>query len=87
MLRKCSSQLLAKSTANSKSVLKFLLFFLLTFSNYSSAQPGFDDDVNDEAPAAPIDLSPLLLCVSGLAVGFYFIRKTNILKLNANTES
>lgn len=87
MLRKYSNQLLVKFTADSKLVLKFLLFFLLTFSNYSSAQPGFDDDVNDEAPAAPIDLSPFLLFVSGLSVGFYFIRKTNILKSNANTES
>jgi len=42
------------------------LFIFLSFSNLASAQlPGFMDDVDDETPAAPIDL----LIYTGLAAG------------------
>jgi len=42
------------------------LFVFLSFTNLASAQlPGFMDDVDDETPAAPIDL----LIYSGLAAG------------------
>lgn len=61
--------------AYSKLLPTVVLIIFLSFSSLMFAQPGFDDDVDDEVPAAAIDTNILLLCVAGAALGIYFLTK------------
>lgn len=82
-----------RSCLTFKTLSTVFLFLFLTFSNLTFAQPGFSDDVNDQAspnndpvPPASIDFAPLLLCSFTFAIGFYFIRKNETLGAHQKRE-
>lgn len=64
----------------SKAFSKLILFLFLSFSTLTFAQPGFDDDVDDEAPVAAIDSGVVLLFVTGIALGYYLLKKNEKIK-------
>lgn len=75
MHKKISKSFSKRDGAYSKLFSKIVLIMFLSFSSLTFAQPGFDDDVDDEAPAAAIDTNILLLCGVGAALGIYFLTK------------
>jgi hypothetical protein len=72
----------ATAMVSPKTFSKIILFLFLFCSNVALATPpGFDDDVNDEAPPAAIDSYLILLCIVGVILGFYLLRKKELLKI------
>jgi hypothetical protein len=67
---------------------KLVLFLFLLCSSVTFAQaPGFEDDVNDETtPTAAIDSNRILYCALGVVLGFYLLRKNNLIKFQSNNE-
>ena len=63
----------------SKTFSKIILFLFLSFSTLTFAQPGFDDDVDDE-PTAAIDSGIVVLFFTGIALGFYLLKKNEKIK-------
>lgn len=61
----------------SKLFTKVAFLTIIGFGNLTFAQPGFDDDVDDETspPAASIDANILLLLGAGIVLGVTFINK------------
>jgi hypothetical protein len=80
-----SSQIFAKTATaivSPKTFSKVILFLFLFCSNVALATPpGFEDDVNDEAPPAAIDAYLILLCLVGVILAFFLLRKKELLKI------
>lgn len=75
----------------SKIVYRLLLVLFLIFSGTAYSQgstpppppggtPGFGDDVNDET-GLPIDSHLIVLCAGGVALGYFVIKKNELVKL------
>lgn len=72
-----SNTLVVRSKIFSKTVLfLFLLFSSVVIAN----PPAFNDDVDDQAPPAEIDSYLVILCVVGILLGLYLLRKKELLK-------
>ena len=65
----------------SKIFSKLILFLFLIFSGFVFSQPPppFGDDVDDET-VLPIDSNIVVLCVLGVALGYYVIKKNQFVK-------
>lgn len=72
--------LINSTRATSKMFSKVILFLFLSFSTLTFAQPGFDDDVDDETPVTPIDSGIVLLFSAGIILGFYLLKKNQKIK-------
>ena len=62
----------------------FVITLLLTFLSIQpmTAQEGFEDDVDDEEPAVPIDGSYIVLgLMAGVAIGIRCLKKGQDLKV------
>ena len=81
MSRKKSNQITSEQNKNPKKIKSLMLVAILAMSPLTFAQPGFDDDVDDEteAPAASIDANILILLAAGMALGVTFIKKNESL--------
>lgn len=56
-------------------IFAFAILLSISFSAHAQLPPGFDDDVDDETPAAPIDGLLGLGLVAGTAMAYRKIRK------------
>lgn len=64
----------------SKTFSKLFLFLFLSFSSLTFAQPEFDDDTDDETVPASIDSGIVVLLFTGIALGFYLLKKGEKIK-------
>lgn len=73
-----------RTVDNLKNIRLFLFFFFLLIAVGANAQPPFPGDVDDVAPAAPVDSWIIPFIVLGSILGCYIIRKSikekNIIK-------
>lgn len=81
MSRKKSPQITFEQNKISKKIKSLILIAVLALSPLTFAQPGleFEEDVDDEAPATPIDSNILILLAAGMALGVTFIKKNESL--------
>lgn len=56
-------------------IFAFAILLSISFSAHAQFPPGFDDDVDDETPAAPIDGLLGLGLVAGTAIAYNKFRK------------
>lgn len=63
-------------------VIGYFSIALLFFSAISYAQPGFDDDVDDE-PLASINTHLVLLITVAAGLGFYFLQTKKLERTSA----
>lgn len=63
------------SSRLSRLFTKIVFLTIIGFGNLTFAQPGFDDDVDDEYVAAPIDSNILYLFAAGAVLGVMFLKR------------